>query len=298
MDAIAVLKKFIDLTDIEGKKVCICFTIDYYENLGLLAKEESCLIKGIIKKNKPNVLQDKVLSASYFKERYRIRNKLGYLPNQYYYFQSSDWNTRHRYLELLVKYLENERDNVLKSEFDDGLLKSIDVNIASDLDSEHLFETYKPALDDKCDEACFYGCSQGGQKEPECIEHYYKKKSSNPSCLSERKMGKGWYDMIQDELPIPNTPEESEEFLKAWNNTAPKTEVKKTLEIIYGTPGAIISRRTENKNHLDLIVLNERLDVLNKKKQYLLSVKKEFRQELPGVLDSIKRIKGWIKSLE
>lgn len=152
-------------------------------------------------------------------------------------------------------------------------------------DSEHLFKIYKPALDNRCDEACFYVCTKGGQEAPECIEHYYQK------------------NIIQDELPVPNTPEQSEMFQKAWNDVQVKTEIKPSLEIIYGTPGAIISRREEsidsvNKNRSDLETLKERLIVLQNKKQKLLLLKKEYRQELSEVFDSIKRIKGWIKELE
>lgn len=116
MDSISALKKFIGLTDVEDKKACICFTIDYYEDIGLLDKEESFLIKNIIEKNRPDVLHDKEISASYFKERNRIKKFFGFLPDQYYYFPEGDWNIRRRYMDLLVKHLENERDNVLKLE--------------------------------------------------------------------------------------------------------------------------------------------------------------------------------------
>lgn len=225
---------------------------------------------------------------------------------------------------------KNREENLIESEFDNGLLKSIDVNTVSDLDSEHLFETYKPALDNRCDEACFYHCSKGGQQKPDCIEHYYKKEKKVISHLEEshlfdgpvlyksidslwdeffkweeeerrkyleylfsnndRKLGKGWYDTIKDELPIPKTPEESEMFLKAWEDSKPKAN-NLNIEIVYGTPGYIVSS-------LDLEVLNERHEALLRRKQHLLSLKKEYRKDLPEVLESIRRIKRWIKDLE
>lgn len=116
MDAIDVLKKFIDLTEVNDKGVCICFTVNHYEDIGLLVKEESWLIKETIEKNKPDILRDKEISASYFKERNRVKNITGFLPSRYFYFPKLDWNIRRRYMDLLVKHLENERDNVLKLE--------------------------------------------------------------------------------------------------------------------------------------------------------------------------------------
>lgn len=182
---------------------------------------------------------------------------------------------------------------------------------------EYLFETYKQALDERCHEGCFYMCSQGGQLKPNCLfqdetkhfaeswkdffaqesaielleetyisdeeptyrsvdslwEEFFKWKEHERKRYLDylnkpRKTGKGWYNMIQEELPAPNTAE------------------------------AIISRSTENKNPVDLKLLNERLDVLNKKKQDLLSLKKEFRKELPEVLESIQIVKNWIKQIE